>query len=258
VAGAYPAGVQELVGRWVVSLRMGDIDAERLKVRSMLSLSASGDALYAYYAFYHDPGRTELHVHEDAKGRVDGFVAVCQTGQRLFQPTVVLRTPDVDVAADLLHEALEPGRPYYLITTPDLEDAVSSVVVMSQPHTSRVYEIDLSRFEHTVNVLVVAEEGIEGRPRFLVRARDEVVAEAALGWKSPDFAGINVQVTASARPRGFGQAVLSACTRWAVRSGLHPLVIVEVGDEYTTHLVESVGYVDSGARELAADVTCCR
>jgi len=241
-----------------VNLRMGDIDAERLRVRSMLSLSAPGDALYAYYAFYHDRDRTELHVHQDAEGSADGFLAVCQTGQRLFQPTVVLRTPKVDVAADLLGEALEPGRPYYLITTMDLREAVSGVVVMSEPQTSRVYEIDLSRFEHSVNVLVVAEEGIEGRPRLLVRSQDELVAEAGLGWRSPQFAAVNVQLTEAAQRRGLGRAVLSACTRWVVRAGLHPLVIVDVKDEYMTRLVESVGYVDSGARELAADVTCCR
>jgi hypothetical protein len=237
---------------------MGDIDAERLQVRSLLSLSAPGDALYAYYAFYHDRDRTELHVHEDKEGTADGFLAVCQTGQRLFQPTVVLRTPNVDVAVELLREALEPGRPYYLVTTPDLKEAVSPVVAMSEPHTSRVYEIDLSRFEYEVNVLVVAEEGIEGRPRFLVRSEDEVVAEAGLGWKSPHFAGVNVQATEAAQRRGLDRAVLSACTRWVVRSGLHPLVIADVKDGSTTRLVERVGYVDSGARVLAGDVTCCR
>ena len=237
---------------------IGDIDGEQLKVRAMLSLSAPGDALYAYYAFYHDRDRTELHVHEDRRGTANGFVAVCQTAQRLFQPTVVLRTPDVEVAADLLREALEPGRPYHLVTTPDLREAASRVVVMSEPHTSRVYEIDLSRFEYQVNVLVVAEEGIEGRPRFLVRAQDEVVAEAGLAWKSPHFAEVSVQATDGARQRGLGRAVLSACTRWVVRSGLHPVVVADVEDGYTTRLAESVGYVDTGARELSADVRCCR
>jgi predicted GNAT family acetyltransferase len=164
----------------------------------------------------------------------------------------------VDVAVELLREALEPGRPYYLVTTPDLKEAVSPVVAMSEPHTSRVYEIDLSRFEYEVNVLVVAEEGIEGRPRFLVRSEDEVVAEAGLGWKSPHFAGVNVQATEAAQRRGLDRAVLSACTRWVVRSGLHPLVIADVKDRSTTRLVERVGYVDSGARVLAGDVTCCR
>ncbi len=236
---------------------MPDVDREQLKVRSMLSLSAASDALYAYYAFYHDPDRTELHVHEDAGGHADGFVAVCQTGQRLFEPTVVLRTPKVDVAVTLLREGLEAGRPYYLITTPDLREVASSVVEMPEPHISRIYEIDLSRFKYDINVMVVPEEGIEGRPRFLVRSREEVVAEAGVTWLSPHFAAIYAWATPAARGRGLGKSVLSMCTRWVVRSGRHPLVIVEMGDDYATTLAERVGYVDSGARELAGGVTCC-
>lgn len=233
---------------------MADVERKRLKVRSLLSLSAPADAVYAYYGFYHDRDRTELHVHDDSEGRTDGFVAVCQTGQRLFQPTVVLRTPKVDVAAALLHEALQPGRPYYLITTPDLRDVSPDVVDMPDPELSRVYEIDLSRFEHTINVLVVSEEGVEGRPRFLVRSADEVVAEAGVLWLSPHFAGVHARAAPAARERGLGAAVLTACTRWVVRSGRHALTVAEMGDVYTTELVEEVGYVDTGARELSGDV----
>lgn len=236
---------------------MAEVDKQRLKVRSMLSLSAPVDALYAYYVFYHDRERTDLHVHEDAQGRADGFVAVCQTAQRLFQPTVVLRTPKVDVAIELLREALSPGRPYYLITTPDLREATSHIVDMPDPQVSRIYEIDLSRFHYQPNVLVVAEEGVEERPRFLIRSEGEVVAEASVTWLSPQFAGVHAQAAPAARKRGLGRWVLSTCTRWVVRSGRHPLAIVDVEDDYTTALVEKVGYADTGARELAGDATCC-
>jgi hypothetical protein len=236
---------------------MADVDRERLKVRSMLSLSAPADALYAYYAFYHDPDRTELRVHEDANGHADGFLAVCQTGQRLFQPTVVLRTPKVDVAVKLLREALEPGRPYYLITTPDLKEVTSTVVEMPEPSISRVYAIDLSRFKYAINVLVVAAEGVEGRPRFVVRSREEIVAEAGVVWLSAHFAAVYARASSAARERDLGKSALSTCTRWVVRSGRHPLMIVGVEDCRATALAESVGYVDSGARELAGDVTCC-
>lgn len=236
---------------------MPEFDKQRLKVRSMLSLSAPVDALYAYYAFYHDPERTELHIHEDAGGHADGFVAVCQTGQRLFQPTVVLRTPKVYVAVALLRQALEPGRPYYLITTPDLKDAASQIVELDDVAVSRVYGIDLSRFSYQPNVLVVAEEGVEKRPRFLVRSRNEVVAEAGVTWLSSHFAAVYVWETPAAQERGLGVSVLSTCTRWVVRAGKHPLAIVDVRNDEMTGLVEEVGYVDTGARELAGDVTCC-
>ena len=232
------------------------LDDKRLKIRSLLSLSAPADALYAYYAFYHDPNRTELTIHEDGRGRADGFVAVCQTAQRLFQPTVVLRTPRRSVAVELLREALTPGRPYYLITTLDLQEAAADVVEMEDLEINRIYEVDLARFEYEVNVLVVAEEGVEDRPRFVIRAQEETVAEAAVTWLSPHFAGVTVRATPPAQERGFGQAVLGACTRWVIRSGRHPLIMVDVQDAFTTSLVEAVGYRDAGARELAGDVVC--
>jgi hypothetical protein len=232
------------------------LDDKRLKIRSLLSLSAPADALYAYYAFYHDPKRTELTVHEDDEGRADGFVAVCQTAQRLFQPTVVLRTARARVAVELLRDALTPGRPYYLITTLDLQEAAAEVVEIEDLEINRVYEVDLGRFEYQVNVLVVADEGIEGRPRFVIRAQEETVAEAGVTWLSPHFAGVYIRATSPARERSFGQSVLGACTRWVIRSGRHPLVIVGAQDTFTTTLVEAVGYRDAGARELAGDVVC--
>jgi hypothetical protein len=236
---------------------MAEVDRVRLKIRPMLSLSAAADALYVYYAFYHDRERTELHIHEAADGHADGFVAICQTSERLFQPTVVLRTPKADVVVDLLQEALLSGRPYHLITTPDLRDAVSQVVALGELRTSRVYEIDLARFEYAINALVVAEEGIEQRPRFLVRSQEEVVAEAGVAWLSPHFAAVYAQATPAARERGLGRSVLATCTRWVVRSGRRPLVMIDTQDDQAIALAEAVGYVDTGARDLASDVVCC-
>ncbi len=235
---------------------MAEFDALRLKIRPMLSLSAPADALYTYYGFYHDPERTELYVHEGTAGRADGFVAVCQTAQRLFQPTVALRALDPDVAVELLRRALKPGRPYYLVTTLHLQEAVAEVVQMAEVQINRIYEVDLSRLNQEVNVLVVPDVGIEGRPRFLVRSEDEIVAEAGVSWLSPHFGGIYAQVTPAARERGLGRAVVVACTRWVIRSGRHPLSVVDAQDEAGTYLLETAGYVDTGGRELAGDVTC--
>jgi hypothetical protein len=236
---------------------MAEVDKVRLKIRPMLSLSAAADALYAYYAFYHDRERTELRVHEAGDGHADGFVAICQTSHRLFQPTVVLRTPKVHVAVALLQEALVSGRPYHLITTPDLRDAVSQVVAMGELRTSRVYKIDLSRFQDVINVLVVAEEGIEQRPRFVVRSQEEIVAEAGVAWLSPHFAAIHTEATHAARERELGRSVLATCTRWVLRSGRRPLAIIDGQDGDAIALAEAVGYKDTGARDLAGDVLCC-
>jgi hypothetical protein len=235
---------------------MAELERLRLKVRSLLHMSAPADALYAYYAFYHDPRRTQLYVHENAAGRADGFVAVCQTGQHLFQPTVVLRTPDAGAAVELLRLALVPGRPYYLITTPDLQDAVAEVVQMEQAQINRIYQLELFRFQPSINVLVVAEQGLGRRPRFLIRSREEIAAEAGVNWLSPHFAMVYVRTAPAAEGRGWGQSVAAACTNWVVQSGRRPLYIVGDEDTFNIALAEEIGYVDTGAREFAGEGVC--
>ncbi len=234
-----------------------ELERLRLKVRSLLHMSAPSDALYAYYAFYHDPRRTQLYVHENAAGHADGFIAVCQTGQHLFQPTVVLRTPNSVAAVELLHLALVPGRPYYLITTPDLQGAVAEVVQMEQTQINRIYHLELFRFHSPINVLVVAERGLDDRPRFLIRSQGEIAAEAGTSWLSPHFAAVYVRTTSAAQGRGWGQSVVGACTRWVVQSGRRPLYIVGEEDEPAIALAEEIGYADTGAREFAGEGVCC-
>ena len=235
---------------------MANLERSRLKVRTMLHFSDPADALYVYYAFYHDPQRTSLYVHEDASGRADGFVVVCQTGQRLFQPTVVLRATSADTASEVLRQALVPGRPYYLITTPGLRDAVAGIVSIGQPEMTCVYRLDLSRFQPTINVLVVAEQGLGGRPRFVIRSQGEVAAEAGLNWYSAHFAEVFVHAAPAARRRGWGQAVLTACTTWVVRSARQPLYFVTETNEPSIALAEATGYVDTGARQLTGEGVC--
>jgi RimJ/RimL family protein N-acetyltransferase len=222
----------------------------------MLHLSDPVDALYAYYALYHDPRRTNLHVHEDAGGHADGFVAVCQTGQQLFQPTVVLRAKNERTAVEVLRQALVPGRPYYVITPPDLMDALKEVVDIKQPEINHLYALELIRSRPAINVLIVTEEGIGGLPRFVIRSRGEVAAEAGLNWASPHFAEIFVHTEPYAQGRGWGQSVLEACTTWAVRSARQPLYVANEANVPSIALAKTVGYADTGAREFAGEGVC--
>jgi hypothetical protein len=232
------------------------LESRRLKVRSLLHFSTPSDALFVYYAFYHDPRRSELHIHEDADGRTDGFVAVCQTGQRLFQPTVVLRSPSTGVASELLRTALVPGRPYYVITTPDLRESVLDVLDIDRPETNHVYRFDLFRMQTSINVLVVAEQGIGGLPRFVIRSQDEVAAESGPIWQSPHFSELYVRTVPAAQGRGWGRAVLEASTAWSVRSGRQPLYVANETNEASLALAKTVGYIDTGAREFAGEGVC--
>ena len=127
---------------------------------------------------------------------------------------------------------------------------------IGEPEINHIYKLVLFRFRPTPNVLVVAEQGLEGRPRFVIRSQGETVAEAGVNWHSPHFAEVCVHTAPAARRRGWGRAVLTACTTWAVRSARHPLYIVNEGNEPSIALAEAVGYVDTGARELAGECVC--
>lgn len=233
-----------------------DLESLRMKVRPLLHLTEPADALAVYYALYHDPRRTVLYVHENADGRAEGFAAVCQTGQRLFAPTVVLHTAEEQAAVALLREALVPGRPYYLATTPDLREAVAEVVSIEQVEINRIYRLDFSRFRMNTNVLVVAEPGLGGLPRFVIRSQGEVAAEAGLNWASSHFAEIFVRAAPAAQGRGWGRAVLTACTLWVVCSARQPLYVVGEENAVSIALAETTGYVDTGAREFAGEGVC--
>lgn len=228
----------------------------RLKARSLLRLTEPSDALAVYYALYHDPRRTTLYVHQDAAGRAGGFVAVCQTGQRLFVPTVVLRAADDHTAIELLRQALVPGRPYYVVTTPALRQAVAEVVSIEQPEINRIYRLDLSRFQISINVLVVAEPGSGDLPRFVIRSQGELAAEAGLNWASSHFAEVFVRTMPEAQRRGWGRSVLTACSLWVVRSARQPLYVADEGNTASIALAETTGYVDTGAREFAGEGIC--
>ena len=73
---------------------LNDLNKKRRAIRHLLAPNDPADALTSYYALWHDPQRTQLTLHHDAEGRVDGFLTVSQTGIDLFRPLVTLHAPD--------------------------------------------------------------------------------------------------------------------------------------------------------------------
>jgi RimJ/RimL family protein N-acetyltransferase len=235
-----------------------DLAAQRTRLErdGFLSLTDPADALAAYYALYHDPGRTRLWLQYDGRGRIDGLVAICQTGFDLFQPMVVLRAHDDEIAVELLGEALQPGRPYYVVTTPTLDLAVRAMVRLDREEVNLVYWFDPSRYQPKINVLVQPARAPDGSPRYIIQSRGETAAEAGLNWRSPHFAELFVHTQPWARGRGWGTAVVAACANTLVQSGVQPLYMVSDENVASKQLAESVGFVDTGAREFAGSGVC--
>lgn len=218
----------------------------------MLDLSAPRDALAAYYALHHDPARTQLFVEEEGR-RAQGFMAICQTGQDLFRPMVVLRARSKRAASALLQRGLESSRPYYVVTTLDLHSVVEEYLTLDETQINRIYRLDLTHYTPSpINVLVVPTQAADGSRRFVIRSQERVVAESGTNWRSPHFAEVYVWVSPEARKRGWGKTVLNATIAWVVRSGLQPLYVVADDNTASIHLAEAMGFVDTYAREFAA------
>ena len=223
----------------------------RLEREAFLALNEPKDALAAYYALYHDPGRTQLWLHFDTSDRIDGFVVVCQTGFNLFQPTAVLRAHDDETAVALLREALYPRRPYYIVTTPTLNRAVQSVIHLEREGFNRVYRFDTQRHRSEINVLVQPARAPDGSPRFVIRSQGQTASEAGVNWRSPHFAELFVRTEPRAKGRGWGKAVVAACATTLVQAQVQPLYMVTEGNEASVRLAEAVGFVDTGVQEFA-------
>lgn len=227
-----------------------------LEREGFLSPSDPGDALALYYALYHDPARTQLWLHFDAARRVDGLAAVCQTGFNLFQPTVVLRAADVEVAVSLLRLALHPGRPYYVVTTPALAPALPVLVRLEQEQVNHIYLFDPRRRRPEINVLLQPARSADGSPRFVIRSQGQVAAEAGVNWRSPYFAEMFVYTQPQARGRGWGRTVAAACAVALHQLGVQPLYAVGQDNQASLSLAGAAGFVDSGAREFAGQGVC--
>jgi ribosomal protein S18 acetylase RimI-like enzyme len=232
-------------------------NSERQVLSSLMHFDKASDAMAAYYALSHDEKRTNLLVGRDEAGRVSAFVAVCRTGMDLFRPLVVVHEFQPGAAAGLLWEALTPGHPYHLIAPPSLASAVNAVLEVDERILCALYEVHRSSFKPIVNVLVVGARDSQGRPRFVIRsASGEIAAEAGLVWQSDEFAELYVTVQPSARGRGWGRSVVSACTAYLLEAGLRPLYVTDPDNGPSVRLCQALGYRDTGVRQYVCTGVC--
>ncbi|MEP7288268.1 MAG: GNAT family N-acetyltransferase [Chloroflexota bacterium] len=226
---------------------------QRNQLAALLDTTSPADAPTAYYALYHDPKRSTLFIKTDEQHKAIGFVGRFQTGVDLFRPVLVLRCTQAEVAADLLEEALIVGRPYLLFSSLDQLTLVGGSLAVNNERVFSIYALDPAQFAPVVNVLVVQKTAPDGSPRAEIRSGD-VQAVAGVNWQSPRFAEIYVSTDPEVRQRGWGKSVVTACTERILSSGRIPIYLVETSNEASVALAQSVGYYDTGARQVFADV----
>ena len=231
---------------------MASLLEQRSLVSRLLDTSSPADAPTAYYALYHDPNRSALFVRQDAEGHAAGFVGRFQTGIDLFRPVVCMRCPNGETAADLLAEALIVGRPYVYFSSADQLPLVGGSLEINHKRTLSIYALDAARFTPVINVLVVTKTAPDGTPRAEIHSGG-LQAASGVNWQSPKFAEIYVQTEPEARQRGWGRSVAATCTERVLASKRLPLYLVEPDNEASVKLAESLGYIDTGARQIIAD-----
>lgn len=254
---------------------MSDLRARRQAIRNLLRERDPVDAMEAYYAFHHSDAKTTLilwpeGVENHVGGRADGYVALSRTGIDLFRPLVTMRLPidhapsgnDSDttqVAADLLQLAITPDWPVILDVPIRYRPIVDALFEIHSEEKLRLYVLDLEQFEPVINVLVTRSEDPSRLPRYTIRSsqrgEDEIVAGASLNWQSPNFAEIAVNTLSQYRRKGWGRSVVSALCNHVIESGRTPLYVVAEENGPSIHLAESLGFVDTGARDLLIQAT---
>ncbi len=218
-------------------------------IRALLDVESPADAPTAYYALYHDPERTNLHIHPSGHG----FVARCTTGIDLFRPLVTLRCPSHRAAADLFEEALIPHRPYLLFASVSQIRMLGNAFRFENQQVHRIYQMDPAHFQPVLNRLVRCRITENGKPLSEIKMGG-LRAISGLNWQSPTYAEVYVFTEQGARRRGWGRSVLLATTEIVLESGRTPLYLAEADNNASIWLAEGAGYVDTGARQIFAEV----
>ncbi len=228
------------------------IHDQRQIIRHLLDDSSVTDAPTAYYALYHEPARSSLVTRVNPDGQPAGFVGRFQTGHDLFRPLVTLHCRTPETAADLMADLLTPGRPYLLFANLNQLAHLGGSFQIAVQRFLHIYYLDSTHFQPKVNVMVVEKTIPDGLPRFEIRSGG-LQATAGVNWLSPGFAEIYVHTEPLARQRGWGRSVVAACAEHILRNGRLPLYLVETDNEASIQLAQSLGFVDSGARQVYAE-----
>lgn len=223
---------------------------ERGSLRSLIDSRRAGDAMALYYALLHPAAKTRLWVHRSLGGRMDGFLVRAQTGQDLFRPLITLRAQDASSTAELLQAAFpSPQAAIFSIPEP-LGLWVLPLISTETTQQILILRLNPARLEPVINILVQRSTSPGGLPRYEIRNENRLLAAAGVNWQSSDWAEIFVQTDPDVRERGFGRSVCAALCRHLLEEKKGVLYAVEETNTASLRLARSLGFEDSGEREI--------
>jgi RimJ/RimL family protein N-acetyltransferase len=224
--------------------------SDRGVLRALLDPYRTADAIAFYYALEHPDSKTRLWVHRAPSGLLDGFLAYVRTGQDLFRPLVTLRVRDPSSAAELLRAAFPAPAPAIFSLPEPLGLWVLPLLSLETTTRLLLYRLSPARFEPVINILVRGNPSPEGLPRFEIRREDRLLAAAGVNWRSSAWAEIFVFTDAESRERGYGRSVCAALCQVLLEEKWGVIYAVEEDNPASIRLAQSVGFEDTGEREL--------
>ncbi len=232
---------------------------KRRAIRPLLHEHDPVDAISAYYAYYHDDSKTNLVLYPAETKPPSGYLCFSRTGIDLFRPLVTMRLPsNPSEASELFYSAMPAGTDVIISAPIHNLPILSALFEIQKEEQLMVYKLDSGRFKPVINVLVAREDSSDGRVGFIIRessqalsrADSQVVASAWLNWQSPRFAEISVRTQAAYRRKGLGRSVVAAAAQYILENGRTPLYAVSEHNQASIQLAESLGFVNTGAKEV--------
>ncbi len=238
---------------------MMTLTEKRRAIRPLLQEHDPVDAISVYYAYYHDDTKTNLVLYPPETKQAKGYLCFSRTGIDLFRPLLTMRLPvDPAEAADLFYSAMPPGNDVIISAPATYMPLLRAFFEIQKEEQLLIYKLNSGQFEPVINVLVTREDSPDGRVGFVIRessparprSESQVVASAWLNWQSPRFAEISVRTQAAYRRRGLGRSVVAAAAQYILENGRTPLYIVAEHNQPSIQLAQSVGFVNTGAKEV--------
>jgi ribosomal protein S18 acetylase RimI-like enzyme len=238
---------------------MMNLAENRRAIRPLLHEHDPVDAASAYYAYYHGDNKTNLVLFPPETSPARGYLCFSRTGIDLFRPLVTMRLPsDPAEVSELFYSAMPEGTDIIINAPTGYLPILGALFDIQKEEHLMVYKLNSGRFEPIINVLVTRQDSPDGRVGFVIResgqelarADSQVVTSAWLNWQSPRFAEISVRTQSAYRRRGLGRSVVSAAAQHILENGRTPLYVVSEQNEASIQLAESLGFADTGAREV--------
>ncbi|MFZ0546958.1 MAG: GNAT family N-acetyltransferase [Candidatus Promineifilaceae bacterium] len=232
---------------------------QRRAIRPLLHENDPVDALSAYYAYYHDDKKTHLVLFPPESRQAAGYLCFSRTGIDLFRPLVTMRLPaDPAKVSELFYSAMPEGTDVFIQAPAIYLPILGALFEIQKEEYLKLYHLKSGRFKPIINVLVTRQDTPDGQVGFVIRessqdvprSESQVVASAWLNWQSPRFAEISVRTQSAYRRRGLGRSVVSATAQYILENGRTPLYVVAEQNEASIQLAESLGFTDTGARDV--------